>query len=162
MLGRSPELTDCKAKTQQLNKLLTAALKTRTIRWLKPEPPTCNIWIQKVCGAYLMEHITYSDYRDLFLRNGGPMLPLLIQWRAPPSVGSSLSGRTHTFIYGWHRERGDRRTASYEAKECLCIYVCMLAFFNMLWLDTGPVRASVCLYMWAQLYGGSVGSITAH
>uniref|UniRef100_A0A3Q0SW66 Uncharacterized protein n=1 Tax=Amphilophus citrinellus TaxID=61819 RepID=A0A3Q0SW66_AMPCI len=61
--------------------LLTAALKCITIRWLKPEPPTCNIWIQKVWDIYSMEEITYflRLQKPVFNIRWSPAMPLLIQ-----------------------------------------------------------------------------------
>jgi len=46
LLGAIPEGLDGRAKKYLLNILLTAALKGITIRWLKPDPPTYDIWIQ--------------------------------------------------------------------------------------------------------------------
>uniref|UniRef100_A0A3B5B7K0 Uncharacterized protein n=1 Tax=Stegastes partitus TaxID=144197 RepID=A0A3B5B7K0_9TELE len=44
-----------------LNILTTAALKTITIEWLKPEPPSYNTWIQKVWDIYQTEQITKTS-----------------------------------------------------------------------------------------------------
>lgn len=59
LLGVTPKGLDGRSKKYLLNILLTAALKCITIRWLKPTPPSYNIWIQKVWDLYQMEYITY-------------------------------------------------------------------------------------------------------
>ena len=76
-----PEGLDGRAKKYLLNILLTAALKCITIKWLKPDPPTYNIWIQKVWDIYQMEQITYSLrlQKSIFTKRWGPVSALLIQ-----------------------------------------------------------------------------------
>lgn len=59
VLGAIPEGSERRAKIYLLQILLGAAIKCITIRWLKPDPPTYNIWIQKVWDLYEMEEITY-------------------------------------------------------------------------------------------------------
>lgn len=81
LLGMTPEGLEGRAKKYLLNILLTAALKSITIRWLKPDPPTYNIWIQKVWDLYHMEQITYTLrlQRSLFVVRWTPVMPLLLQ-----------------------------------------------------------------------------------
>lgn len=55
ILGVIPEGLDRRADKYLLNILLTAALKSITIRWMKPEAPSYNTWIQKVWDIYQME-----------------------------------------------------------------------------------------------------------
>ena len=82
LLGMIPEGLEGRAKKYLLNVLLTAALKSITIRWLKSDPPTYNIWIQKVWDLYQMEQITYTLrlQRPIFAGRWSPVMPLLMQW----------------------------------------------------------------------------------
>ena len=59
VLGVMPVELQGRARKYLLNILFTAALKCITIKWLKPDPPTYNFWIQKVWALYKMEQITY-------------------------------------------------------------------------------------------------------
>ena len=82
LLVAMPEGLDGRTKKYLLNILLTAALKCITIKWLKPDPPTYNIWTQKVWDIYQMEQITYSLrlQKSIFPKRCGPVSALLIQW----------------------------------------------------------------------------------
>lgn len=81
VLGVIPIGLDRRAKKYLLNILLTAALKCITIRWMKPDPPTYNIWIQKVWDIYQMERITYilRLQEPIFTERWRPALVLLMQ-----------------------------------------------------------------------------------
>ena len=85
LLGMIPEGVVGRAKKYLFNILITAALKSITIRWLKPDPPTYNIWIQKLWDLYQMEQITYTLrlQRSLFVGRWSPVVPLLMQWSLP-------------------------------------------------------------------------------
>uniref|UniRef100_A0A667YTZ3 Secreted protein n=1 Tax=Myripristis murdjan TaxID=586833 RepID=A0A667YTZ3_9TELE len=58
--------------------LLTAVLKCITVRWLKPDPPSYNGWIQKIWDIYQMEQITYSLrlQKSVFIKRWKPLLLL--------------------------------------------------------------------------------------
>ena len=60
MLGLIPNDIIGRGKKYLLQILLIAALKCITVKWLKAEPPTYNMWIGKVWEIYHMEQITYS------------------------------------------------------------------------------------------------------
>lgn len=81
VLGVIPNGLDGRAKKYLLNILVTAALKCITIRWMKPDPPTYNIWIQKVWDIYQMEQITFALrlQKSMFNERWRPALFLLIQ-----------------------------------------------------------------------------------
>ena len=74
LLGAMPEGLDVRVTKYLLNILLTAALKCITIRCLKPDPPTYNIWTQKVWDME-MERITYSLslQKSIFIKRWGPV-----------------------------------------------------------------------------------------
>ena len=61
LLGIIPEGFDGRAKKYLLQILTTAAIKCITVKWLKPDPPTYNMWTEKVWEIYQMEQITYSS-----------------------------------------------------------------------------------------------------
>lgn len=81
LLGAIPEGIEGRDVKYLLNILLTAALKCITIRWLKPDPPTYNVWIQKIWDIYQMEQITYSLrlQKPIFIKRWKPVIALLIQ-----------------------------------------------------------------------------------
>lgn len=80
LLGAIPKGMVRKAQKHLLNILLAAALKCITTRWLKPDPPTYNLWIQNVWDLYQMEQITHSLrlQRSTFTKRC-PVMTLLIQ-----------------------------------------------------------------------------------
>uniref|UniRef100_A0AAR2JPC0 Uncharacterized protein n=1 Tax=Pygocentrus nattereri TaxID=42514 RepID=A0AAR2JPC0_PYGNA len=61
--------------------LLTVGLKCITIKWMNPDPPTYNLWIQKVWDIYQMEQITYlvRIQKDIFIKIWSPVRDLLMQ-----------------------------------------------------------------------------------
>ena len=81
LLGVVPEGIEGRAKTYLLHILLTAAIKCITIKWLKPDPPTYNMWVDKVWEIHQMEQITYALRlrSDLFIARWNPVMPILIQ-----------------------------------------------------------------------------------
>ena len=81
LLGSIPEGFEGRAKIYLLQILLGAAIKCITIRWLKPEPPTYNIWLKKVWELYEMEQITYAIrlQRPIFIKRWSPVMSLLMQ-----------------------------------------------------------------------------------
>ena len=58
MLGVIPDNLEGRSKKYLLGILLTVALKCITSKWMNPDPPTYNLWIQKVWDVYQMEQIT--------------------------------------------------------------------------------------------------------
>ncbi|KAF3844501.1 hypothetical protein F7725_007664 [Dissostichus mawsoni] len=70
-----------RSKTYLLRILLTVALKCITIKWLKPEPPTYNCWIQRVWDIHHMEQITYllRLQKNILIKRWAPVMHLLIQ-----------------------------------------------------------------------------------
>ena len=96
-LGAMPEGLERRANEYLLNTLLTAALKCITIKWLKPGPPTYNIWTQKVWDIYQMEQITYSLrlQRSIFTKRWAPGLERL-------SVNSPYSHTLYTILSEKH------------------------------------------------------------
>lgn len=81
LLGAIPEGLEGRDVKYLLNILLTAALKCITIRWLKPDPPTYNVWIQKIWDIYQMEQITYSLrlQKPIFIKRWKPVIALITQ-----------------------------------------------------------------------------------
>ena len=79
MLGVVPEGIESRAEKYLFHILLTAALKCITIRWMKPNPPTYNMWKEKIGEIYQMERITYSLrlQSDIFIKRWTPATPLL-------------------------------------------------------------------------------------
>ncbi len=81
LLGAIPMGIDRKDENDLINILLTAALKYITIKWLKPDPPTHNVWTQKVWDIYQMEQFTYllRLQKPIFIKRWTPVMTLLIQ-----------------------------------------------------------------------------------
>ena len=81
LLGAIPEGIDGRAKKYLLQILFTAAIKCITIMWLKPEPPTYNLWIEKVWEIYHIEQITYSLrlQKDTFVKRWSPAMIVLVR-----------------------------------------------------------------------------------
>uniref|UniRef100_A0A673AVP9 Uncharacterized protein n=1 Tax=Sphaeramia orbicularis TaxID=375764 RepID=A0A673AVP9_9TELE len=78
VLGVIPVGLGKKADKYTLNILFTAALKSITIRWMKPEPPSYTTWVQKVWDIYQMEQITFllKLQKTTFTKRWEPMLPI--------------------------------------------------------------------------------------
>ena len=70
-----------KSEKYLLGILLTVALKCNTIKRMNPDPPTYNLWIQKVWDVYQMEQITYllRIQKDTFTKRWSPVIDLLMQ-----------------------------------------------------------------------------------
>lgn len=81
LLGGLPEGFEGRAKIYLLHVLLTAAIKCITIKWLKPEPPTFSMWVEKVWDIHQMEQITYALrlQPDIFNKRWSPIMPLLMR-----------------------------------------------------------------------------------
>uniref|UniRef100_A0A3Q3M8I3 Uncharacterized protein n=1 Tax=Labrus bergylta TaxID=56723 RepID=A0A3Q3M8I3_9LABR len=81
ILGVTPVGLNGRAKKYLFNILFTAALKCITIRWLKLDAPSYNIWIQKVWDIYQMEQITYQLRlkKETFTTRWRLVLALLMQ-----------------------------------------------------------------------------------
>ena len=90
LLGMVPEGIEGRAKIYLLHILLTAAIKCITIKWLKPDPPTYNMWVVKVREIYQVEQITYALrlQSDLFFKRWTPATPILME---TPSVPSNIN-----------------------------------------------------------------------
>ena len=80
LLGVLPENTN-RDEAYLLQILLVAALKCITIRWLNLDPPSYNVWIQKVLELYEMEKITHALrlQKPKFIKRWTPVMPLLLQ-----------------------------------------------------------------------------------
>lgn len=81
LLGVVPEGIEGRANKYIFQILLSAALKCITIKWLKPDPPTYNMWVGKIWEIYQMEQITYSLrlQKDTFTKRWSPLMAILIQ-----------------------------------------------------------------------------------
>ena len=81
VLGVKPQVIEGRATNYLLQILLTAAIKCITINWLKPEPPTYDLWTQKVLEIYEMERITFllRLQKHKFDRRWSPILSILMQ-----------------------------------------------------------------------------------
>uniref|UniRef100_A0A8C8E244 Reverse transcriptase domain-containing protein n=1 Tax=Oryzias sinensis TaxID=183150 RepID=A0A8C8E244_9TELE len=80
LLGIIPAQIRGRAESYLLNVLFTAALKCITIRWMKTEPPTLDIWIQKVREIFQMERITFLLRHQMqnFNARWGPAKSLIV------------------------------------------------------------------------------------
>ena len=76
-----PQVIERRATNYLLQILLTAAIKCITINWLKPEPPTYDLWTQKILEIYEMERIIFllRLQKDTFDRRLSPILSILMQ-----------------------------------------------------------------------------------
>lgn len=79
ILGAIPDGFQGKDNKYLLRILLTAALKCITIKWLKADPPTFSMWIDKVKEIHKMEEITYSLRlkKEMFIKRWSPAGALL-------------------------------------------------------------------------------------
>ena len=80
LLGLLPRGMEGRAKKYLLQILLATAIKCITVRWLKPDPPTHNMWTEKIKEIYQMEQITYSLrlQKHIFTKRWSPAMGILI------------------------------------------------------------------------------------
>lgn len=79
LLGLLPKAIKGRAKKYLLQILLTTAIKCITVRWLKPNPPAHNMWIEKIKEIHQMEKITYSLrlQKDIFTKKWSAVMGIL-------------------------------------------------------------------------------------
>ena len=75
-----PRGMEGRAKKYLLHILLATAIKCITVRWTKPDPPTHNMWTEKIKEIYQMEQITYSlrHSKIIFTKRWSPAVGILI------------------------------------------------------------------------------------
>ncbi len=78
-LGMTPAGKEGRSQKYLIHILFTAAIKCITLSWLKPNPPTYSLWLQKVRDIHEMEKITYELKleKSKFIKRWSPIRVLL-------------------------------------------------------------------------------------